>query len=112
MSSLVASMFMEELRSLCRVLNDINLELSDKLAFFTVGQADYAVYFTQEQLTVGLHFPVSSLVKQFLHVTWALIHPNAFQILMSCSVLNFLYQLDILLVEICFFYTLKLGIGG
>ena len=30
---------------------------------------------------------------------------------MGCSVLNFLYQLNILLVEICFIYTLKLGIG-
>ena len=31
---------------------------------------------------------------------------------MGCSVLNFLYQLNISLVEICFIYTLKLGIGG
>ena len=31
---------------------------------------------------------------------------------MGCSVLNSLYQLDISLVEICFIYTLKLGIGG
>ena len=31
---------------------------------------------------------------------------------MGCSVLNFLYQLDISLVEICFVYPLKLGIGG
>ena len=32
---------------------------------------------------------------------------------MDCSVLNLLYQLDISLVEICFFfYTLKLGVGG
>ena len=31
---------------------------------------------------------------------------------MGCSVLNFLYQLDISLVEVCFIYTLKLGIGG
>ena len=30
---------------------------------------------------------------------------------MGCSVLNLLYQLDILLVEICFIYTLKLGVG-
>ena len=30
---------------------------------------------------------------------------------MGRSVLNFLYQLDILLVEICFVYTLKLGTG-
>ena len=26
--------------------------------------------------------------------------------------LNFLYQLDISLVEVCFIYTFKLGIGG
>ena len=31
---------------------------------------------------------------------------------MGCSVLNFLYRLDISLVDICFIYTLKLGIGG
>ena len=31
---------------------------------------------------------------------------------MGCNMLNFLYQLDILLVEICFVYMLKLGIGG
>ena len=29
---------------------------------------------------------------------------------MGCSVLNFLYQLDISLVKICFIYILKLGI--
>ena len=54
-------------------------------------------------------------MKQFLHFTWAphaLINPNVFRILMSCSVLNSLYQLDISLVEICFIYTLKLRIGG
>ena len=31
---------------------------------------------------------------------------------MGYSVLNSLYQLNILLVEICFIYTLKLGTGG
>ena len=31
---------------------------------------------------------------------------------MGYSVLNFLYQLDISLVKICFVYTLKLGTGG
>ena len=93
-SSLVSSMSMEELRSFCRVLDDISLELSDEPACSTVGQADNVVYFTREQFTTGLHFPVSSLVKQFLHVTRAppvLIHPKVFRILMGCSVLNFLY---------------------
>ena len=63
----------------------------------------------------GIHFPISLLVKQLLHFTQAppmLIHPNAFRILMGFNVLNFLYQLDISLVEICFIYTLKLGVGG
>ena len=42
----------------------------------------------------------------------ALVHPNVFWILMGCIVLNLLFQLDTSLVEICFIYTLKLGIGG
>ena len=36
-SSFVASMFVEELRSFCRVPNGINLELSDESAFSTRG---------------------------------------------------------------------------
>ena len=106
---------MEELRSFYRVPDGISLELLDGSAFSTVGEADNTVYFTREQFAVGLCFLISSLVKQFLHVTRAppeLIHPNVFKILMSCSVLNFLYQLDISLVEICFIYTLKLGTGA
>ena len=58
---------------------------------------------------------MSSLVKQFLHVSQAppaLIHPNVIQILMGCIVLNLLYRLNISLVEIFFVYTLKLRIGG
>ena len=54
-------------------------------------------------------------MKQFLHFTRAppaLVYPNVFRILMGCSVLNLLYQLDISLIEICFIYTLKLGVGG
>ena len=111
----MSSMSMEKLRSFCRVLNGISLELSDGPARSIVGQADKAVYFTREQLTAKLRFPTSSLVKQFLHATQVpptLIHLNVFRILMGCSVLNFLYRLDILLVEICFVYTLKLGTGG
>ena len=114
-SSLVSSMSMEELRSFCRVPYGISLELSDGPAISTVGEADNVVYFTREQFAVGLSFPISSLVKQFLHVSWApsmLIHPNIIQILMGCSVLNFPYWLDISLVEICFIYTLKLETGG
>ena len=114
-SSLVASMSVEEFRSFSRVPDGISLKLSVGPTFSTVGQADNVVFFTREQFVVELRFPVSSLVKQFLHVTRAppmLVHPNVFWILMGYSVLNFLYQLDISLVEICFVYALKLEIGG
>ena len=114
-SSLVSSMSMEELRSFYRVLDCIILELLDVPARSIVGQADKVVYFTLEQFGIGIRFLVASLVKQFLHVTRApplLIHPNGFLILMGCSMLKFLYQLDILLAEICFVYTLNLGTGG
>ena len=68
-------------------------------------------YILLEQLAVRLGFPVSSLIKQFLHfsgVPPTLIHPNVIRILTGCSVLNLLYQLDISLVEVYFIYTLKL----
>ena len=55
----MAFMFVEELSSFCRVLNDISLEFSDGLTFSTVGEEDNAVYFTWEQFTTELRFPVS-----------------------------------------------------
>ena len=60
-----------------------------------IGEADSAIYFTLEQFAAGLRFPMSSLVKRFLHVSRAphgLIHPNVILILMGCSVLNLLYR--------------------
>ena len=89
--------------------------MSNGSATSTVGEADNAIYFTQEQFATRLHFPISLLVKQFLHFIQAppaLVHPNVFRILMGCNVLNSLYQLDISLVEICFIYTLKLRTEG
>ena len=111
----MAYMYVEELRSFCQVPDGVSLELLDGSAFSTVGQTDNVVFFTQEQFAAELHFPVSSLVKQFLHVTQAplaLIHSNIIRILMGYGVLNSLYRPDISLVEICFVYTLKLGTGG
>ena len=114
-SSLVPAMCVENLRSFRQVHAAIILEVSDGMATSTMGVVDNAVYFTREQFAAGLCLPIPSLVKHFLHFTRApptLVHLNVFRILMSCSVLKFLYQLDIWLVEICFIYTLKLGIRG
>ena len=114
-SSLVTSMSMEELRSFYQIPDSISLELLDGSVVSTVGEVDSIVYFTWEQFTTGLHFLVSSLVKQFLHVSWApptLIYTNAIWILIGGSVLNLLDKLDISLVEICLVYMLKLRTGG
>ena len=114
-SSLVAGMSIEELRLYSQIPAEIILETSDGVATSIVGEAGNAVYFTREQFVAWLHLPFPLLVKQFFHFTRApppLIHPNIFWSLMGCSVLNSLYQLVISLVEICFIYTLKLGIRG
>ena len=103
----------EELRSFSQVRVDIRLEVADDSTAPTIGGEDNVVYFTHEQFTTSLRFPIPSLVKQFMHFTRApLAFVHVFRILMGCSVINLLYQLDISLVEICFIYTLKLGVGG
>ena len=106
---------MEELRTYCEIPDNIDLVLMEKPDESTLGGEHNAVFFTREQLGARLRFPVPALVKQFLHFTWAplaLIHPNTIRILTCCSMLNLLYQLDLLLVEICFIYALKVGQGG
>ena len=114
-SSIISSLSMKELRSYCHIPDNINLELSDGPTDSTIDKEEDIVYFNREQLVVELRFPLSSLIKQFLHFFGApptLIHPNIIQILTGCSILNLLYQLDILLVEVFFIYTLKLAHGG
>ena len=114
-SSIISSLSMEELRSYCQILDNINFELSDGSAESTICYKDSAVYFTREQLATRLRFLISSLVKHFLHFSGAppaLICPNVIRILTGCNVMNVFYQLDTSLVEVFFFYTLKLGHGG
>ena len=113
--SLVVAMSVEDLRSFRQVSAAIRLEVSYGMATSTMRATYNVVYCTRERFIVGLCLTIPSLVKQFLHFTRAppaLVHPNVFQILMGCSMLNLLYQLDISLVDICIIYTLKLGIGG
>ena len=72
----------------------INLEMSYGSATSIVREANNTIYFTREQFTVGLRFPIPSLVKRFFHFTRAsptLVHSNVFRILTGYSVLNSLY---------------------
>ena len=67
-------------------------------ATLTTGAKDNALYFTREQFSIGLYLPIPSLVKQFQNITRAppaLVHPIVFWNLMGCSVVNFLYELDV-----------------
>ena len=114
-SNIISSLTMNELMAYCEVSNDIYLRLMERADESTLGGEHNGVFFTREHLVVGLRFPVSAIVKQFLHFTRvppALIHPNVIHILIGSCVLNHLYQLDITLVEIFMLYFLNVGPGG
>ena len=114
-SNIISSLSMEEFRAYCQIPDEIDIVLLKGPAENTIGEEYNAVFFTREQLAVGLLFPVPSLVKQFLHFTRAppaLIHPNIIRILTGYCVLNLLYQIDLSLVEVCFAYTLRVVQGG
>ena len=83
--------------------NDVSVHLVDGEAVSTEKSADNAIYFTKEQFNVGLRFPLPSLFKEFLHVTRippAYIHPNMVRVLMGCSILSMLFNLDLSLLEV------------
>ena len=74
--------------------------------------ANKAIYFSKEQFNVGLRFPLLALFKEFLHYTQippAYVHPNIVRVLMGCSILNMLFNLDLSLLEVLFVYTIKKG---
>ena len=62
---------MEELRAYCEVPNNIDLRLMERAEKSTLGGEHNGVFFTGEYLAVGLRFPVSAIVKQFLHFAQA-----------------------------------------
>ena len=114
-SSIIASLTMEELKVYCEVLDNIDHWLMERVDDSMLGGEHNGVFFTREHLAVRLRFPVSSIVKQFLHFTRApptLIHPNVISILIGSCVLNHLYRLDLSLVEIFIIYFLSIGPGG
>ena len=62
-SSFVSSLTMEEFRTYYEIPDNIELKLMEKLNESTLGGEHNVVFFTREQLAVGLHFPVPTLVK-------------------------------------------------
>ncbi|RVX11728.1 hypothetical protein CK203_009443 [Vitis vinifera] len=62
------------------------------------------ILFTKEQFNAGLRFPLPALFKEFLHFSQIppiFIHPNLVRVLMGCSIINMLYNLDLTLLESC-----------
>ena len=113
--TIISSLSMDEVRSYYQIPEDIDFKLLEGPTESTVGEEYNAVFFTRKQLATGLRFPMSSLVKQFLHFTrapLAYIHLNVIQIMTGFYILNLLHQLDLSLVEVCFAYTLRLVHSG
>ena len=68
------------------------------------------VVFSKEQFNAVLRFPLPALFMEFLHFTKippVFIHPNIIRVLMGCSIINMLYNLDLTLLEVFFVYSLK-----
>ena len=114
-SSVIASLTMEELKVYCEVPDNIDLRLMERADESMLGGEHNGVFFTREHLAAELRFPMSAIVKQFLHFTRAppaLIHPNVIRILIGSCGLNHMYQLELSLVEIFIIYFLSVGPSG
>ena len=70
-SSVITSLTMEELKVYCEVPDNIDLRLMERADGSALGGEHNGVFFTREHLATGLRFPVSTIVKQFLHFTRA-----------------------------------------
>ena len=92
--------------------NSVSVQFVDGEAVSTEKSTDNAIYFSKEQFNAGLRFSLLSLFKEFLYFTQILsayVHPNIVRVLMGCSILNMLFNLDLSLLEVLFVYTIKKG---
>ena len=106
----VDKLSVKEFRERFCVPNGVSVELTDGEAVLTENSEDHAIYFSKEQFNAGLRFPLPSLFMEFLHFSQippAYIHPNMVRVLMGCSILNMLFNLDLTLLEVLFIYSIK-----
>ena len=106
----VDKLSVKEFRERFCVPNGVSVELTDGEAVLTEKSEDHAIYFSKEQFNAGLRFPLPSLFMEFLHFSQippAYIHPNMVRVLMGCSILNMLFNLDLTLLEVLFIYSIK-----
>lgn len=69
------------------------------------------IFLTWKQFRANLRLPLSFLVRQFLYhkgIHPVHMHSNTMHILMGCAMLNRLYALDLLELEVLFMYIIRL----
>ena len=106
----VDKLSVKEFRERFCIPNGVSVKLTDGEAMSTEKNEDHAIFFSKEQFNAGLRFPLPSLFKEFLHFTQippAYIHPNMVRVLMGCSILNMLFNLDLSMLEVLFIYSIK-----
>ena len=106
----VDKLSVKEFRERFCIPNGVSVELIDGEVVSTEKNEDHDIFFSKEQFNAGLRFPLSSLFKEFLHFTQippAYIHPNMVRVLMGCSILGMLFNLDLSLLEVLFVYSIK-----
>ena len=103
----------KEFRDRFCIPNGLLVEFLDEEEVVSTEKAEgRAITFSKEQFNAGLRFILPVLFKEFLHFTQippAFIHPNTIRVLMGCSILNMLFNLDLSLLEVLFVYSLKKG---
>ena len=101
----------KEFRERFCIPDNVTVELLDARVLVPSEKAEEkTMIFSEEQFNVGLQFPLPPLFKEFLHFTQippVFIHPNIVRVLMGCSIINMLYNLDLMLLEVFFVYSLR-----
>ena len=100
----------QEFRDCFGIPNEVSIRLLEGNVVSTTKSGDRSICFTKEQFNAGLHLPLPSLFKQFLHYTKippTLIHPNVVRVLMGCSILDMLFSLGLSLLEVLIVYSIK-----
>ncbi|RVW52541.1 hypothetical protein CK203_068768 [Vitis vinifera] len=101
----------KEFRERFCIPNNVAIELLNGRVLVPSEKAEEkTIIFSKEQFNAGLRFPLPALFKEFLHFTKippVFIHPNIVRVLMGCSIINMLYNLDLTLLEVFFVYSLK-----
>lgn len=100
----------QEFQERFQIPNRVSVQLLKDGPVPAENSGDNTICFTKEQFHVGLHLPLPYLFKQFLHymrIPSFFLHPNMIRVLMGCNVLDMLFHLDLSLLEVLFFYSIK-----